>query len=236
MNMRRAPNRSPSDPPTSRRVPSVSRYASTTHCWRASPPPRSRWIAGRATLTTLPSTKTMLEPRMHAIRTSRLRDDCARCSILADRRRLAMTDVGAEAHVGSTESGTTAYQVVNLDEVEDWLGDYPGEMRGITYAIGCEQVALTHRRMPQHTGSKGSYGHRHKTQEELYFVLSGKLQFKLGDDLVELGKHQAIRIPPQTWRGVWNDEPEDAELIIVSKRIDDPHGDTERSPEDFWPA
>ena len=50
------------------------------------------------------------------------------------------------------------YQVVSLDAVEDWLGDYPGEMRGITYAMGAEQVAVTYRRMPQHTGSKGSYG------------------------------------------------------------------------------
>ena len=127
------------------------------------------------------------------------------------------------------------YQIVSLDDVEDWLGDYPGEMRGITYAIGAEQVALTHRRMPQHTGSKGSYGHRHKTQEELYFVLSGKLQFKLGDDIVELGRHQAVRIPPGTVRGVWNDEPEDAELIIVSVRVDDPSGDAE-TVDGFWPA
>src|SRR5580765_4867076 len=109
-------------------------------------------------------------------------------------------------------------------------------MRGITYAIGAEQVAITYRRMPQHTGSKGSYGHRHKTQEEIYFVISGKLQFKLGDDIVELAKHEAIRVPPQTWRGVWNDEPEDAELVIVSIKIDDPSGDAERSDEGFWPA
>src|SRR2546423_15338070 len=101
------------------------------------------------------------------------------------------------------------YQIVKLDEVPDWLGDYPGEMRGITYAIGCEQVALTHRRMPQHTGSKGSYRHRHKTQEELYFVLSGKLQFKLDDEIVEVGKDQAIRIPPQTQRGAVNDDDDD---------------------------
>jgi mannose-6-phosphate isomerase-like protein (cupin superfamily) len=157
---------------------------------------------------------------MQAISTSRLRAEAARCSILADRRRVAVGD----------------YQIVKLEEVPDWLGDYPGEMRGITYAIGSEQVALTHRRMPQHTGSKGSYGHRHKEQEELYFVLSGKLQFKLDDEIVEVGKYQAVRVPPGTWRGVWNDEPEDAELIIVSKRIDDPQGDTERSGEDFWPA
>jgi mannose-6-phosphate isomerase-like protein (cupin superfamily) len=128
------------------------------------------------------------------------------------------------------------YQIVQLEDVDDWLGDYPGEMRGITYAIGAEQVALTHRRMPQHTGSKGSYGHRHKTQEELYFVLTGKLLFKLDDEIVEVGARQAVRIPPQTWRGVWNDEPEDAELIIVSTRIsDDPRADTELTAEDFWP-
>ena len=80
------------------------------------------------------------------------------------------------------------YQVVKLEDVEDWLGDYPGEMRGITYAIGAEQVAITYRRMPQHTGSKGSYGHRHKTQEEIYFVVAGRLQFKLGEDVIEAGQ------------------------------------------------
>jgi quercetin dioxygenase-like cupin family protein len=128
------------------------------------------------------------------------------------------------------------YTIVNLEEVPDWLGDYPGEMRGITYPIGAEQVALTHRRMPQHTGSKGSYGHRHKEQEELVFVLAGKLQFKLGDEVVELSKGDCVRIPPSTWRGIWNDEPEDAEIVIVSKRIDDPQGDVEQSGDDFWPA
>ena len=127
------------------------------------------------------------------------------------------------------------YQIVRLHEVDDWLGDYPGEMRGITYPIGAEQVAITYRRMPQHTGSKGSYGHRHREQEEIYFVLSGKLQFKLNDEVVEIGRHQAVRVPLQPWRGVWNDEPEDAELVIVAKRIDDPAGDVERTPEDFWP-
>ena len=67
-------------------------------------------------------------------------------------------------------------------------------------------------------------------------MLSGKLQFKLNDEIVEVDARHAVRVPPQTWRGVWNDEPEDAELIIVSKRIDDPQGDAERSAEDFWPA
>jgi mannose-6-phosphate isomerase-like protein (cupin superfamily) len=126
------------------------------------------------------------------------------------------------------------FTIVNLEDVDDWLGDYPGEMRGITYPLGAEQVALTYRRMPQHTGSKGSYGHRHREQEELYFVVSGTLQFKLGDEIVEVRKHQAVRVPAETVRGVWNDEPEDAELIIVSRRVDDPVGDVE-TVDAFWP-
>jgi mannose-6-phosphate isomerase-like protein (cupin superfamily) len=130
----------------------------------------------------------------------------------------------------------TAYQRIRLDEVPDWLGDYPGEMRGITYPIGAEQVALTYRRMPQHTGSKGSYGHRHRELEELYLVLSGRLQFKFGDEIVEIGAHEAVRVPPATVRGVWNDEPEDAELIIVSvKGSGDPGADAE-TIDGFWPA
>jgi len=156
---------------------------------------------------------------MHATSTRRLRLGTGKCSILADRRRLTVSE----------------YQIVKLEDVEDWLGDYPGEMRGITYAIGAEQVAITHRRMPQHTGSKGSYGHRHKTQEEIVLVLTGRLQFKLNDEIVELGRNEAIRIPPGTWRGIWNDEPEDAEIVIVSKRIDDPMGDVENL-EGFWPV
>ena len=126
------------------------------------------------------------------------------------------------------------YTVKTLADVPDILGDYPGEMQFFTRELGNEQVALTYRRMPEHTGSKGSYGHRHRTQEELYLVLSGRLQFKLGDEIVEVGPREAVRIPPETVRGVWNDEPEDAELIIVSPRIDDPMGDVE-TVDDFWP-
>ena len=126
------------------------------------------------------------------------------------------------------------YQVVKIEDVEDWLGDYPGEMRGITYAIGAEQVALTYRRMPQHTGSKGSYGHRHKTQEEIYFVINGKLQFKLGDEVVEVGPRTAVRVPAHVYRSVHNDGPEEAELVICSVKGDGGATEPDTVP-DFWP-
>ena len=129
----------------------------------------------------------------------------------------------------------SGYTVKTLDEVADVLGDYPGEMRMLTSDLGAEQVALTYRRMPQHTGGKGSYGHSHTRQEELYFVVAGRLQFKLGDEVVEAARGTAIRVAPEVVRSVWNDEPEDAELVIVSIRLDDPGAETNLTP-DFWPA
>jgi mannose-6-phosphate isomerase-like protein (cupin superfamily) len=126
------------------------------------------------------------------------------------------------------------YTIKRLEEVPDVLGDYPGEMRMLTSELGAEQVALSYRRMPQHTGGKGSYGHSHKNQEELYLVVSGNLQFKLGDEVFECGRGTAVRVAPEVVRSVWNDEPDDAELVIVSVRVDDPMSETEFTP-DFWP-
>jgi len=126
------------------------------------------------------------------------------------------------------------YTIKRLEDVKNVLGDYPGEMRLMTGDLGCEQVAFTYRRMPQHTGGKGSYGHWHKTQEEVYFVCTGRLQFKLDDEVIEVGAGTAVRVAPPTVRSVWNAEPEDAQLVIVSKRIDSAHDDAEYV-QNFWP-
>jgi len=127
------------------------------------------------------------------------------------------------------------YTSKRLEEVDDVLGDYPGEMRMMTAALGAQQVAFTYRRMPQHTGGKGSYGHRHKEQEEVYFVASGTLQFKLDDEVVDVEAGTAVRVPPETWRSVWNDKPEDVELIIVSKVVSGGAQEDAEYLEDFWP-
>jgi mannose-6-phosphate isomerase-like protein (cupin superfamily) len=126
------------------------------------------------------------------------------------------------------------YTIKPLSEMRDVLGAYPGEMRMITYHVGAEQVALTFRRMPPQTGGKGSYGHYHRTQEELYLVLSGTLQFKLGDTVVDVAAGTAVRVAPEVVRSVWNDGPDDAELVIASVKIVEAGGDAVTVP-DFWP-
>jgi uncharacterized cupin superfamily protein len=128
------------------------------------------------------------------------------------------------------------YTIRRITDVPDVFGEsYPGEMRFVGPELGTEQVTVTHRRMPPQTGGKGSYGHRHVTQEEIYVVLSGRLQFKLEDDLVEVEGPTAVRVAPGVARSVWNEGPADAELLICSTRIDDVRADVELV-EDFWPA
>jgi mannose-6-phosphate isomerase-like protein (cupin superfamily) len=128
------------------------------------------------------------------------------------------------------------FTVVKLEEVPDLFGGkYPGVMRMLTEPLQCEQVAITHRLMTPGSGGKGGYGHRHKTQEEIYFVVSGTLEFKLDDEVFEVPGGSAVRVAPEVVRSVWNEGPLDAELIILSTRIDDVRADAEMV-EDFWPG
>jgi mannose-6-phosphate isomerase-like protein (cupin superfamily) len=130
----------------------------------------------------------------------------------------------------------TGYTISKLEDVDDAFGgQYPGEMRFLTDHLGCQQIAFTHRLMPPKSGGKGGYGHRHKTQEEIYFVISGTLQFKLDDEVVDVSGGTAVRVAPSVVRSVWNDGPADAELVICSVRLDDLRADGE-IVEDFWPA
>jgi mannose-6-phosphate isomerase-like protein (cupin superfamily) len=107
-------------------------------------------------------------------------------------------------------------------------------MRFFTEPVEAEQVAITWRSMPAGTGGRGSYGHRHRTQEEIYFVVRGTLTFKLGDDVVEAGPHTAVRVAPDTYRSVHNDRDEEAEVVICSVKAATLDGETEMTP-DFWP-
>jgi mannose-6-phosphate isomerase-like protein (cupin superfamily) len=130
----------------------------------------------------------------------------------------------------------SGYSVVRTEEVPNVLGDYPGEMRLMTMQLGSEQVALTYRTMPPGTGQlKGRRtGHRHKTQEEVYFLIEGRLRVKLDDTVIEIGPGTALRVAPEVTRSMWNDGDEQAVLLMVSSHDVDPRQDAEVVP-DFWP-
>jgi mannose-6-phosphate isomerase-like protein (cupin superfamily) len=135
--------------------------------------------------------------------------------------------------VRKTETDMADYRLVHLDQIEDILGDYPGDMKPLKDALGTTQVALTYRRMPRHTGAKGSYGHRHKTQEEIIYVISGQVQVKVEGEVVEVPAGAAIRIGPGVTQGTWNEGPGEAEILIISHRMEP--DDAVDKIQDFWP-
>jgi len=128
------------------------------------------------------------------------------------------------------------YAVTRREEATDFMAAYEGfgEMRSYTAALGNEQVAFTWRQMPPGTGGRGSYGHRHRTQEEVYFVVRGTVTFKIGDDVFEAGPETGVRIAPGALRSIHNDTGEEAEVILCSVRVEDLEGEVE-TVEDFWP-
>ena len=126
------------------------------------------------------------------------------------------------------------YTVATREQATDWMAEWPGygEMRWYSEALGTEQVSFSWRTMPSGTGGRGSYGHRHPGQEEIYFVLEGTATFKVGDDVFESGPKTAVRMTGEAFYSVHNDTGDDVELMILSTRLPDPPSERQ---EDFWP-
>ena len=127
-----------------------------------------------------------------------------------------------------------SHVVATREQAVDFMADYPGfgEMRHYAAALDCEQVSFSWRQMPPGTGGRGSYGHRHPGQEEIYFVVSGTLTFKVGDDVFEAGPQTAVRMTGDAFYSVHNDSGDDAELVIMSTRLEQPRTEQQQ---DFWP-
>jgi quercetin dioxygenase-like cupin family protein len=128
------------------------------------------------------------------------------------------------------------YTVIQREDAPDVMGQYPGfgEMRFYTDPLECEQVAFSWRLMPPDTGGRGSYGHRHRTQEEVVFVISGTVTFKVGDDVFEAGPKSAVRIAPHAVRSLHNDGDGEAEILLFSPKARG-DGDEVEKVEGFWP-
>ena len=125
------------------------------------------------------------------------------------------------------------YTVAKREDAVDWMAQYPGygEMRWYSDALGTEQVSFSWRTMPPGTGGRGSYGHRHPGQEEVYFVISGTVTFKVGDDVFEADPQTAVRMTGDAHYSIHNDTDAEAQLLLFSTR--DPGAITDRQ-DNFW--
>jgi mannose-6-phosphate isomerase-like protein (cupin superfamily) len=82
-------------------------------------------------------------------------------------------------------------------------------------------------------GYRTPFGHTHSEQEEIYVVLSGSATFKVDDEIVELKRLDALRVPGPVARGM-ESGPEGAELLAFGAPNTD-NKDAEMQ-QDFWPS
>jgi mannose-6-phosphate isomerase-like protein (cupin superfamily) len=110
----------------------------------------------------------------------------------------------------------SGYTIVNLKQVEDQAPNFglsPDlEARFARVALDAELIGLTYQRLAPNF--QVPWGHTHKTQEEVFVVLSGSLRVKVEDEVKELGPWDAIRVSKDTARG-FEAGPEGVEFIAI---------------------
>jgi mannose-6-phosphate isomerase-like protein (cupin superfamily) len=122
------------------------------------------------------------------------------------------------------------------EDLEDLGSNFDGppdlEFRAATKALELERSGLTYQRLPP--DYRFRYGHTHETQEEVYVVVGGGGRMAVDDEVVELKKWDAVRVPPGSWRG-YEAGPEGLELLVIGAPNlgENPRGDVEGS-RDWW--
>jgi quercetin dioxygenase-like cupin family protein len=128
----------------------------------------------------------------------------------------------------------SGYTVVNLKEVEDQapkFGYAPHmESRFARQALGLQNSGISHFRLAP--GFRIPFGHHHTDQEEVYVVVAGSARLKLGDEIVELGTWDAVRVAPELTRGV-EGGPDGAEILAFGAPSNE-NADAQMVRE-FWP-
>jgi mannose-6-phosphate isomerase-like protein (cupin superfamily) len=94
------------------------------------------------------------------------------------------------------------YTIVNIRESEDFAPKFgmPSELKAHfpKQELDCEIGAVGLERLSP--GFRQPFGHRHKTQEELYVIVAGSGRVKLDDEIVDVRQWDVIRVAPPVMR------------------------------------
>ena len=111
------------------------------------------------------------------------------------------------------------YTQQSLPDVENMAPQFgmPDEMqaRFAGRSLGLERTGVTYFRLGP--GLRIPFGHRHEDQEEVYVVVRGSARIKVGDDVLELGELDAVRVAGDTMRNL-EGGPDGAEVIAFGER------------------
>jgi mannose-6-phosphate isomerase-like protein (cupin superfamily) len=128
------------------------------------------------------------------------------------------------------------YTVVNLKHVEDSapkFGFSPNlEARFASESLELQRAGVSYQRLSP--GYRMPFGHRHKQQEELYVIVGGSARLKIDDEIAELERWDAVRVPSESMR-CFEAGPEGAEILAFGapRTGSSLAADTEMIP-DWW--
>jgi mannose-6-phosphate isomerase-like protein (cupin superfamily) len=86
------------------------------------------------------------------------------------------------------------------------------EMRMARVPLDMQNSGMSYQRIAPNF--RVPFGHKHKTQEEVYVVLSGSLRMKIEDDVHDLKQWDAVRVDKDTMRS-FEGGPEGAEMLAI---------------------
>jgi mannose-6-phosphate isomerase-like protein (cupin superfamily) len=89
------------------------------------------------------------------------------------------------------------------------------EARFATADLDAEQTGVSHHRVKP--GRRQGFAHRHENAEEVYVVLAGSGRMRLEDEVLEVGRLDAIRVAPEVTR-MFEAGPEGLELLAFGPR------------------
>jgi mannose-6-phosphate isomerase-like protein (cupin superfamily) len=112
------------------------------------------------------------------------------------------------------------YTIKNLESVEDMAKQHglsdQGEARFAAGDLEAVQTGVSHQRLKP--GKRQQFGHHHDQAEEVYVVLAGGGRVKLDDEILEIGKLDAIRVSPETMRA-FEAGDEGLEILAFGRRF-----------------
>lgn len=96
-------------------------------------------------------------------------------------------------------------------------------------ALGSPEIGVS--RFTYEPGERMPWGHRHKSQEEVYVVVAGNGRANLDGEVIDVEAWDAIRVAPSVVRS-FEAGPEGMEIICIGGRK--PAGPDGEKVDDFW--
>ena len=126
-------------------------------------------------------------------------------------------------------SGPANYTRVSWDELATFPQDPLPEdhpwperklftMRIYSVPLECEKLAIS---VGHFKPGESLELHSHTDTEEVYFLVRGRSQVLIGDEVVEARTFDAFRFPPETPRSIYNHGDEDCSWIFIGSPVDE---------------